>query len=74
MHHMQVGNSIASSTPPQTAPLNASPLPCQVPLVIVDLLVFVVYALDRTNIEARMGVVITLVSPLAAFHTLRPAA
>ena len=65
--------------PPPPAPLPASPLPCQVPLVIVDLLVFVVYALDRTNIEARMGVVITLVSPrgsraLAAFDTLRPAA
>ena len=25
-----------------------------VPLVIVDLLVFVVYALDRNNMEARM--------------------
>lgn len=34
----------------------------QVPLVIVDLLVFVVYAMERANLEARMGVIVTLVS------------
>lgn len=38
----------------------------QVPLVIVDLLVFVVYAMERANLEARMGVIVTLVSTLAS--------